>query len=266
MSHILSALLYAVLDLWASPKPHSSTYESYVQDSIDYMNRHIYDKITVNDISEALGVCGYHYIRLFKSVTGVTPMNYFLKLKTAKGAELLKSTGLPIADIAEKLHFSSDAHFSRTFKRHMCDTPSVYRRQAALVTDKYTFNDMLLQTIIDSSPDLIFFKDKNFMLLGCNKAFCQVLGLDKAQIIGKRDVDLFPYEEALFYNHIDEAILVSGEPQSNGEWMTLPDGTKKRFEVMKAPFYDETGSVAGIVGISREMAAAKGRRGSNQKI
>lgn len=257
MAHILEALLFALIDSKMSQKPVSSTYESYVEDSIDFMNKHIFDKVTVNDISDALGVCGYHYIRLFKQVTGVTPMHYFLKLKTTKAAELLKVTNMPISDIAEKLHFSSDAHFSRTFKRHMFYTPSIYRRQASLVTEKYTFNDMLLQTIIDSSPDLIFFKDTSFVLLGCNAAFCKVLGLDRSQIVGKRDVDLFPHKEALFFNQRDKAILESGKPQSNSEWMTFPDGTQKKFEVMKAPFYDETYTIAGIVGISREIASKK---------
>jgi len=257
MSHILEALIYALIDSKMSLKPVSSTYESYVEDSIDFMKKHIFDKVTVNDVSDALGICGYHYIRLFKQVTGVTPMNYFLKLKTTKAAELLKVTNLPIAEISEKLHFSSDAHFSRTFKRHMFYTPSIYRRQASLVTEKYTFNDILLQTIIDSSPDLIFFKDTSFVLLGCNSAFCKVLGLDRSQIVGKRDVDLFQYKEALFFNQIDKAILENGKPQSNSEWMTFPDGNQKKFEVMKAPFYDETYTIAGIVGISREIASKK---------
>ena len=257
MSHVLEALLFTLIDSKMSQKPVSSTYESYVEDSIDFMNKHIFDKFTVNDISDAIGVCGYHYIRLFKQVTGVTPMNYFLKLKTTKAAELLKVTNMSISEVAEKLHFSSDAHFSRTFKRHMFYTPSTYRRQAALVTEKYTFNDILLQTIIDSSPDLIFFKDTDFVLLGCNAAFCRVLGLDRSQIVGKRDVDLFPHKEALFFNQIDKVILESGKPQSNSEWMTFPDGTQKKFEVMKAPFYDETYTIAGIVGISREIASKK---------
>ncbi len=257
MSHIVEALLYALIDSKLSQKPVSSTYESYVEDSINFMKKHVFDKVTVNDISDALGVCGYHYIRLFKQVTGVTPMHYFLKLKTTKAAELLKVTNMPISEIAERLHFSSDAHFSRTFKRHMFYTPSIYRRQSSLVTEKYTFNDMLLQTIIDSSPDLIFFKDTNFVLLGCNAAFCTVLGLDRSQIVGKRDADLFPHKEALFFNQIDKAILESGKPQSNSEWMTFPDGTQKRYEVMKAPFYDESDTIAGIVGISRELAKKK---------
>lgn len=257
MSHILEALLFALIDSKMSQKPISNTYESYVEDSIDFMNKHIFDKVTVNDISDAIGVCGYHYIRLFKQVTGVTPMNYFLKLKTTKAAELLTVTSMSISEISDKLHFSSDAHFSRTFKRHMLYTPSIYRRQASLVTEKYTFNDMLLQTIIDSSPDLIFFKDTSFVLLGCNAAFCKVLGLDRAQIVGKRDADLFPYKEALFFNQIDKAILESGKPQSNSEWMTFPDGTQKKYEVMKAPFYDEAYTIAGIVGISREIASKK---------
>lgn len=256
LAHLVSAYFYALLDD-NHLKGVSNTYESYVTRSIEYMTLHISDKITVKDLSDEVGVCEYHFMRLFKLVTGITPMSYFLKLKTVKAAELLKVTNITITQIAEKLNFSSDAHFSRTFKKYMSSNPSVYRRQAMLVKERYTFTDMLLQTIIDSSPDLIFFKDRNFVLLGCNTAFSKVLGLDKAQIIGKRDIDLFPYREANFFNHIDRMIFESGNPQSNHEWMTCPDGTKKRYEVMKAPFYDNDHNIAGIVGISRELAVSK---------
>jgi PAS domain S-box len=256
LNHLVSSFLYLSLDENDYSMNVSNLYENYVKHSIEYMTSHIYEKVRVKDLSNKLGVCDCHYMRLFKSVVGLSPMDYFLKLKMIKATELLKTANMSLAEIADKLNFSSDAHFSRTFKKYMGCNPSIYRRQATLVKEKYTFSDILLQTIIDSSPDLIFFKDTNFILLGCNTAFSKVLGLEKSQIIGKRDADLFPYKEALFYNRIDEMILESGNAQSNLEWMTFPDGTRKHYEVMKAPFYDKAYNVAGIVGISREVSQA----------
>jgi len=50
----------------------------------------------------------------------------------------------------------------------------------------------LLRRVIDTIPDLIFFKDKNSKYLGCNRHFAEdLVGLTKEKIIGKKDFDLF---------------------------------------------------------------------------
>ena len=95
-------------------------------------------------------------------------MTYFLKMKVNKAAELLTTTQLSVNTIAEKLNFSSDAHFSSVFKKNTSASPTTYRKHHLLYKERYmedskAYNKQahsLLQTIIDSSPDLIFIKTR----------------------------------------------------------------------------------------------------------
>jgi PAS domain S-box-containing protein len=244
------------------PAKQVTTSLTYVEKTIQYMSYHILDKIILEDLAKVVNLCQGHYIRIFKQVTGIPPMEYFLKMKINKAAELLSTTDESITEISNKLLFSSGSHFNRTFKKFKEMNPSQYRKKYQYSSsnsfvekseNSYKLSFSLIQTIFDSLPDLIFYKNQTGVILGCNKAFCRVMGLDKEQIVGKSDYTLFPKDEADWYKFHDEAVLKSKSPQRNREWMSLPDGTMRRYEVLKAPFFDENGNLMGLVGMSRDI-------------
>jgi PAS domain-containing protein len=64
-----------------------------------------------------------------------------------------------------------------------------------------------LKYIIDAIPDLIFFKDKNSLFVGCNRAFEKYVGLTADEIIGCSEFDLFPDAHAEVYLSTDKILL-----------------------------------------------------------
>ena len=260
-SHILYAFIYMLLENDEQKTEISDNDLTYVEKAIKYMNKNICSKLTLEEISDTLFISKHHFLRLFKRITGYPPITYFMKIKINRAAELLTTTHIPIFKISEILSFSNQAHFSRKFKLYMSVSPSSYRKQHILYKQRYIIESddnikqmySLLQTIIDSSPDLIFYKDIDGVLLGCNDAFCIIMGLKKSEIIGKSDLHLFPKSEANFYYEKDKYVLETGKPQRNIEWMRCPDDTRKKFEVYKSAFFDSTGNIKGIVGISRDI-------------
>jgi PAS domain S-box-containing protein len=120
-------------------------------------------------------------------------------------------------------------------------------------TNKLYESEELLQTVINTIPDFIFFKDKEFKFLGCNKAFLEFLGIDDVnEIIGKDDFDLFDEKEAKCFRQLDEAILSENDVKFNNEWLTCLDGTKIYTQVLKAPFFYNKNDV-GVLGVSRDI-------------
>jgi PAS domain S-box-containing protein len=111
----------------------------------------------------------------------------------------------------------------------------------------------LLRYLIDSVPDLIFFKDKDGKFLGCNKAFEEFTGRKEADFKGRTDYDFFTKEQADLYAQSDVEILRSKETQRNHEWTTYPDGRKVLFDTMKTLFFDTKGDSLGLIGISRDI-------------
>ncbi len=112
-----------------------------------------------------------------------------------------------------------------------------------------------LQTILDSISDFIFYKDKNGIFIGCNDAYAsRYIGLPKDQIIGHPDMDFISDEELVRrYTESDRKVMTSGTPMTIKSWIVLANGNKARIEVLKSPFYNTSGHVAGVIGVARDI-------------
>ena len=114
---------------------------------------------------------------------------------------------------------------------------------------------ILLRSLIDAVPNLIFYKDINSRYLGCNHAFAEYMGHDESEIIGHTDIDLLGGERAVIYHETDRKLLESKKLMKNEELITYPDGKQLRYETIKTTFNGVDGNVQGIIGISHDITA-----------
>ncbi len=116
----------------------------------------------------------------------------------------------------------------------------------------------LLTALRDGIPDLIFYKDKKGVFLGCNQSFCDFVGKESEfEIIGMTDYDLCGKEQANFFRDKDVEVLKDGIPKRNDEWGTYPDGKRVLFDTLKAPLQNTQGHVIGLIGICRDITERK---------
>ncbi|MCX7143861.1 MAG: PAS domain S-box protein, partial [Proteobacteria bacterium] len=111
--------------------------------------------------------------------------------------------------------------------------------------------------LINSIPDLIFYKNPEGVYLGCNDAFGALVGRSVAEITNKTDHELFPQAVADFFRSKDLAMLSSLKKQSNEEWVDYPDGRHVLLDTLKSPFWDGEGKLLGLLGISRDITERK---------
>ena len=111
----------------------------------------------------------------------------------------------------------------------------------------------LINSLLDSIPDIIFFKDVNGVYLGCNPAFAEFVGRSKEWFIGKTDYDLFDREIADSFRTNDRLMLDSCEARHNEESVTYPDGRIRIIDTLKTPYWGPDGKLIGILGISRDI-------------
>lgn len=116
---------------------------------------------------------------------------------------------------------------------------------------------VLLDSLINSIPDLIFYKDKQSVYIGGNKAFEEYAGRSMKDIIGKTDFDMFPKETAEFFREKDRKILEEIRALSNEEWIEYPDGRRVLLDTLKTPYYSPNGTVLGLIGVSRDITKMK---------
>ena len=111
----------------------------------------------------------------------------------------------------------------------------------------------LLNDLIDSIPDVIYYKDKDDRYLGCNKAFEQVSGIPKQAVPGKTDDQIFSAEMARQFQQQDQKVLTDEIPIDIEEQVRMPDGETRIFNTVKVPFRGLEGTVYGLAGISRDI-------------
>jgi len=116
----------------------------------------------------------------------------------------------------------------------------------------------LLQTLMDSMPDSIYFKDGKNRFIRVNKAKAERSGTAPEKMIGKTDFDFFSKERAEKSFADDNWVMKSGKPFINRiEEITLSNGRKRWVSATKLPRYDEEDKVIGTVGISRDITEQK---------
>jgi len=126
-------------------------------------------------------------------------------------------------------------------------------RDLAASQESLAKNHALLKSLLDSIPDLIFYKDTNSVYLGCNQAFEKFAGRQEEEIKGKTDLDLFPAGLAEFFRAKDREVLALCAPSRNEEWVTYPDGRQVLLDTLKTPYLGPDGRVLGLIGISRDI-------------
>ena len=115
----------------------------------------------------------------------------------------------------------------------------------------------LLSSLIDSIPDIIFYKTRGGTYLGCNTAFCAFTGRPKDKIVGCSDYDFFEREQADLFREKDRQMLQQGKAIRNEEWVTYPDGKEILLDTLKTPFYGPDNNLLGLIGISRDITEQK---------
>jgi len=96
---------------------------------LSYLREHYADKIHISQLSRLIHVCDDHLIRLFKEVTGETPVAWLMNLRLEASLKLLSGTEDSIAAIAEQTGFGSATYMTRVFKQKLNTTPGRYRRK-----------------------------------------------------------------------------------------------------------------------------------------
>lgn len=115
----------------------------------------------------------------------------------------------------------------------------------------------LLLSLINSIQDLVFYKNKEGVYLGCNTAFEAFAGMEENELKGLTDYDIFEMNMAEFFRAKDSEMLQKGKPKRNQEWVRYPDGRNVLLDTMKTPYYDEKGNILGLIGISRDITEDK---------
>jgi PAS domain S-box-containing protein len=117
----------------------------------------------------------------------------------------------------------------------------------------------MLQLVMDTIPIRLFWKDKNFRYLGCNKAFAIDAGLNSPEeIVGMNDFELSWKETAPLYRSDDTEIFSKNISKINYEEPQVrDDGTTLWLRTTKIPLQNQEGEIIGLFGSYEDITERK---------
>ncbi len=121
-------------------------------------------------------------------------------------------------------------------------------------------SQQMLQLVMDNIPQLIFWKDKNSVYLGCNQNFAHVAHVgSREEIVGKTDFDLpWKKEESDFFCQCDARVMETDLPEYHIiEPQLQADGKQFWKDMNKIPLHDVKGNVVGILGTVEDITQRK---------
>lgn len=127
-----SALIYSMLMKLLEHSGASGAGSSgnpVVDRAIGYIQSHLTDKLSVEEIAANAGYSASYFSHLFAEETGLSPYQFVVKSRIEHAQQLLKTTRQTVQEIAFQCGFNSAANFCYTFRRLVGTSPHEYRRR-----------------------------------------------------------------------------------------------------------------------------------------
>ncbi|MEP3244683.1 MAG: AraC family transcriptional regulator [Sneathiella sp.] len=101
--------------------------DSVLNKARDYIQANIRHDISLDDLGQELNMSKFHFLRLFREQTGITPYQYVLSCRVEQARKALHG-GETVSDIACDYGFFDLSHFNRRFKAVFGVTPAAYQK------------------------------------------------------------------------------------------------------------------------------------------
>lgn len=93
----------------------------------EYIDDHWKEEFDIDKLADIVHISRYHYTRLFKQHTGMTPYNYYQNVKFSKLKEMLCDNNLSITQVFDECGVDYNGNLAKKFKQKLGMTPSQYR-------------------------------------------------------------------------------------------------------------------------------------------
>lgn len=129
----------------------------------------------------------------------------------------------------------------------------------ALAEEELHHSRKMLQMVMDNIPQNVFWKDREFRYLGCNRSFAEHAGLDDpAEIVGRDDSQMPWKADAADYQSHDRKVMEqNGADLAYEESRLQPDGGILWLRKSKLPLHDRDGRVIGVLGTIQDITESR---------
>jgi AraC family transcriptional regulator len=114
-----------------TPKQYSSMLsQQQLKYVVDYMQVNLDRSIHLEELATLLNMSQYHFCRLFKKSTGVSPHRFVIQQRVDRAKQMLRKSNHNILEVAIHCGFTDGSHLTRHFRKLVGVTPTAFRQQA----------------------------------------------------------------------------------------------------------------------------------------
>jgi AraC family transcriptional regulator len=96
----------------------------------ELLDARLTENVALAEVAQACGLSLAQFARAFKRSTGRPPHQFLIERRVERARELLRTTGLPLADVATRCGFADQSHFTKVFHRVVGTSPGSFRAAA----------------------------------------------------------------------------------------------------------------------------------------
>jgi transcriptional regulator GlxA family with amidase domain len=97
---------------------------------LGHLEQHYAEPLTIDDLAKVARMSQSSLFRLFRHLMGRSPVDYLIRLRISKAAQILRREPLRISEVSEAVGFGDSNYFSRQFHQVMGTSPRDYRRRS----------------------------------------------------------------------------------------------------------------------------------------
>jgi len=111
----------------STPQGDRRDWPAKVREAADYIESHYARMLSLDQLSERLGVSKYHFLRTFTAAAGVSPGEYLTRIRIEQAIHLLRHTDWSVERIAAAVGYSGGSYFIKAFRKMTGVTPGTFR-------------------------------------------------------------------------------------------------------------------------------------------
>ena len=123
---LFKLLSYGYIEIKSEPPEGNDV--RIVRKVVDYIAENYMKNITLAGLADLVNLSETGLSRLFRSITGMSCIDYVIEYRMTKAMGMLRSTDKPVIEVAFDTGFNNISYFNRTFKKHCHQTPSEFRK------------------------------------------------------------------------------------------------------------------------------------------
>ena len=94
----------------------------------DYLSERLAEEISVGALAEMVDLSPFHFCRVFKQTTGMSPLQFVTRERISRAQQLIRETSRSLIEIGLEVGYTNPSHFAQVFRRTTGSTPTEFRR------------------------------------------------------------------------------------------------------------------------------------------